>query len=140
MDRLCKILSVWFGPNHQVDKNWSEVLEKVIPVVNLWLQSNLSLKGRVEVHVTYICHHILYCFLVLPLHHAPLKMIISSGAAKLPWCVMKSVAFIPPIVIWNDRHRHFKILYDYISCTGCVHRMMGMAPSRRRMSKQLFHL
>lgn len=69
-DWHCKILSVWFGPDLQVEKNWSEVLEKAD---NLWLQRKLSLKGRADVCVTYI--YPLYRFSVVPLPSAYLDMI-----------------------------------------------------------------
>ena len=36
-DSPCKILGVWFGPNLQLEKNWSEVLEKVVAATELWL-------------------------------------------------------------------------------------------------------
>ena len=48
-DGPCKILGVWFGPDHQLEKNWSEVLEKVVAATGLWLRRQLSLKGRAEV-------------------------------------------------------------------------------------------
>lgn len=34
--RACKIFGVLFGPDIQLENNWSEVLEKVIAAVNLW--------------------------------------------------------------------------------------------------------
>ena len=49
-----KILGVWFGPDIQLEKNWSEVLEKVVAAMELWLRRRLSLKGRAEV----CCSHI----------------------------------------------------------------------------------
>ena len=38
----CKILGVWFGPDLQLEKNWSEVLEKVVSVTELWLCRELG--------------------------------------------------------------------------------------------------
>ena len=32
-DSSCKILGVWFGPDFQLEKNWSEVLENKIIVI-----------------------------------------------------------------------------------------------------------
>ena len=40
-DGPCKILGVWFGPNLQLEKNWSEVLGKVVAATELWLLSNV---------------------------------------------------------------------------------------------------
>ena len=34
-DGLCKILDTWFGPDLQLEKYWSEVLEKVGAVIDL---------------------------------------------------------------------------------------------------------
>lgn len=34
-DGLCKILSIWFNPNLQLEKNWLKVLEKIVARVNL---------------------------------------------------------------------------------------------------------
>ena len=48
-DGPCKILGVWFGPDLQLEKNWSEVLEKLVAATELWLRRRLSLKGRAEV-------------------------------------------------------------------------------------------
>ena len=38
-DGPCKILGVWFCPDLQLEKNWSEVLEKVVTATDLWLWS-----------------------------------------------------------------------------------------------------
>ena len=53
-DGPCKILGVWFGPNLLLEKNWSEVLEKVVPATDLWLRTRLTLKGRTEVYGSHI--------------------------------------------------------------------------------------
>ena len=44
-DGLCKILGIWLSPNIQLEKNWIEVLEKIVAVTELWLCRQLSLKG-----------------------------------------------------------------------------------------------
>ena len=49
MEKPCKILGVWFSPDLQLVKNWSEVLEKVMAAIDLWLRRRISLKGRAEV-------------------------------------------------------------------------------------------
>ncbi len=33
----CKTIGVWFGPDLQLEKNCSELLEKVVPATELWL-------------------------------------------------------------------------------------------------------
>ena len=40
------ILGVWFGPDLQLERNWSEVQTKVNAQVEIWLSRRLSLKGR----------------------------------------------------------------------------------------------
>ena len=37
---------LWFGPNLQLERNWSEVQTKVNAQVGIWLSRRLSLKGR----------------------------------------------------------------------------------------------
>ena len=44
-DRPSKILSIRFSPDLQLEKKWSEALEKVVAMTALWLQRRLSLKG-----------------------------------------------------------------------------------------------
>jgi len=66
-DGPCKILGVWFGPDLQLEKNWSEILEKVVATAGLWSRRRLSLKGRAEVCISYIYPLILYRLSVLPI-------------------------------------------------------------------------
>ena len=56
----CKILCIWFGPDLQLEKNWSEVLEKVVAAMELWLHRRLSLKGRAEVCCSHIYALVIY--------------------------------------------------------------------------------
>ena len=49
MDGPCKILGVWFDPDLQKQKKWSEVLEKGVTSADLWLLRKFSLKGWIEV-------------------------------------------------------------------------------------------
>ena len=65
-DGPCKILGVWFGPDLQLEKNWSEVLEKVVAATELWLRWRLSLKGRAEVCCSHIYSLVVYR---LSVHH-----------------------------------------------------------------------
>ena len=66
-DGPCKILGVWFGPDLQLEKNWSEVLEKVVAATELWLRRRLSLKGRAEVCYSHIYSLVVYRLSVLPI-------------------------------------------------------------------------
>ena len=66
-DGLCKIFGVWFGPDLQLEKNWSEVLEKVVAATELWLRRRLSLKGRAEVCCSHIYSLVVYRLSVLPI-------------------------------------------------------------------------
>ena len=47
------ILGVWFGPDLQLERNWSEVLAQVNAQVGIWLSRRLSLKGRAEACAMY---------------------------------------------------------------------------------------
>ena len=66
-DIPCKILGIWFGPNLQLEKNWSEVLEKVVAATKLWLCRQLSLKGWAEVCYLHIYPLVVYRLSVLPI-------------------------------------------------------------------------
>ena len=44
-DGPIRILGVWFGPDLQLERNWSEVRAKVNAQVGIWLSRRLSLKG-----------------------------------------------------------------------------------------------
>ena len=50
-DGPCKILGVWFGPDLQLKKNWSEVLEKVVAAMELWLHRRLPQKTGLLTHL-----------------------------------------------------------------------------------------
>ena len=66
-DGPCKILTVCFEPDLQLEKNWSEVLEKVVAATELWLCRRLSLKGRAEVCCSHIYSLVVYRLSVLPI-------------------------------------------------------------------------
>ena len=66
-DGPCKKLGVWFGPDLQLEKNWSEVLEKVVAATELWLRRRLSLKGRAEVCCSHIYSLVVNQLSVLPI-------------------------------------------------------------------------
>ena len=68
-----KILGIWFGPDLQLELNWSEVQAKVEGSVQTWLRRRLSLKGRAEACATYVFPMILYRLSVIPLPRDRLK-------------------------------------------------------------------
>ena len=47
-DGPIRILGVWFGPDLQLERNWSEVHAEVNAQVEIWISRRLSLKGRAE--------------------------------------------------------------------------------------------
>ena len=47
-DGPIRILGVWFGPDLQLERNWSEVQAKPNAQVGTYLSRGLSSKGRVE--------------------------------------------------------------------------------------------
>ena len=57
-----RILGLWFGPDLQPERNWSEVHDKVNAQVGIWLS-----KGRAEACAVYVFPLILYRLAVLPL-------------------------------------------------------------------------
>ena len=69
-DGPIRILGMWFGPDLQLEQNWSEVHAKVNAQVGIWLSRRLSLKGRVEACAAYVFPLILYRLAVLPLPKA----------------------------------------------------------------------
>ena len=66
-DGPVRILGVWFGPELQLERNWSEIQAKVNAQVGIWLSRRLSLKGRAEACAVYVFPLILYRLAVLPL-------------------------------------------------------------------------
>ena len=65
-----RILGLWFGPDLQLEPNWSEVQAKMNAQVGIWLSRRLSLKSRVEACAVYVFLLILYRLAVLPLPKA----------------------------------------------------------------------
>ena len=45
IEAFVRILRVWFGPDLQLERNWSEVQAKVDAQVATWLRRRFSLKG-----------------------------------------------------------------------------------------------
>lgn len=61
----------------QLEKNWSDVLEKIVTAVNLWRRGNLSLKGvRAMSHIHLPL--LLYCLSVQPLPPADLGDLVGA--------------------------------------------------------------
>ena len=87
-DGSCKILGVWFGPDLQLEKNWSEVLEKVVATIGIWSRRGLYLKSRVEVCSSHIYPLVLYRLSVLPL----LSTVLVEQERTLFWFVWKKRA------------------------------------------------
>ena len=69
-DESIYILGVWFGPDLELEQNWSEVQAKVNAQVGIWLSRRLSLKGRARGCAVYVFPLILYRLAVLPLPEA----------------------------------------------------------------------
>ena len=83
-DRPIRILGVWFGPDLQLERNWSEVQAKVNALVGIWLSRRLSLKGRVEACAVYVVPLILYRLAVLSLPKAR-RLALKQSLSKLLW-------------------------------------------------------
>ena len=78
------ILGVWFGPDLQLERNWSEVHAKVNAQVGIWLSRRLSLKGRAEACAAYVFPLILYRLAVLPLPKAH-RLALQRSLSRLLW-------------------------------------------------------
>ena len=78
------ILGVCFGPDLQLERNWSEVHAKVNAQVGIWLSRRLSLKGRAEACATYVFPLILYRLAVLPLPKAH-RLALQRSLSRLLW-------------------------------------------------------
>ena len=83
-DGPIRILGVWFGPDLQLERNWSEVHAKVNAQVGIWLSMRLSLKGRVEACAVYVFPLILYRLAVLPLPKAR-RLALQRSLSRLLW-------------------------------------------------------
>ena len=83
-DGPIRILGVWFGPDLQLERNWSEVQTKVNAQVGIWLSRRLSLKGRAETCATYVFPLILYRLAVPPLPKAR-RLALKQSLSRLLW-------------------------------------------------------
>ena len=83
-DRPICIFRVWFGPDLQLERNWSEVRAKANAQVGIWLSRRLSLKGRVEACAVYVFPLILYRLAVLSLPKAR-RLALQQSLSRLLW-------------------------------------------------------
>ena len=83
-DGPVRILGVGFGPDLQLERNWSEVQAKVNAQVGIWLSRRLSLKGRAEACAVYVFPLVLYRLAVLPLPEARL-LALQRSLSRLLW-------------------------------------------------------
>ena len=83
-DGPVRILWVWFGPDLQLERNWSEVQAKVNAQVGIWLSRRLSLKCRTEACSVYVFPLILYRLAVLPLPKAR-RLVLQRSLSRLLW-------------------------------------------------------
>ena len=85
-DGPVRILGVWFGPDLQLEQNWSEVQAQVNAQVGIWFSRRLSLKGRAEACAVYVFPLILYQLAVLPLPEARRLVLQQSLQIALGRC------------------------------------------------------
>ena len=83
-DGPVRILGVLFGPDLQLERNWSEVQAKVNAQVGIWLSRRLSLKGKAEAFAVYVSPLILYRLAVLPLPKA-FRLALQRSLTRLVW-------------------------------------------------------
>ena len=79
-----RVLGVWFRPDLQLERNWSEVQTKVNAQVEIWLSRRLSLKGRAEACTVYVFPLILYRLAVLPLPKAH-RLALQRSLSRWVW-------------------------------------------------------
>ena len=104
-DGPIRILGVWFGPDLQLERNWSEVHAKVNAQVGIWLSRRLSLKGWAEACAAYVFPLILYRLAVLPLlRHIGWRCNDPSpdlsGGVQGRWSVDRSVSNVHATGVW----------------------------------------
>ena len=83
-DGPVRILGVWFGPDLQLEWNWSEVQAKVNAQVGIWLSSRLYLKDWAEACAVYVFPLILYRLAVLPQPKAR-RLALKQSLSRLLW-------------------------------------------------------
>ena len=83
-DGLIRILEMWFGPNLQLERNWSEVHAKVNVQVGIWFSRSLSLNGRAGACAICVFPLILYQLAVLLLPKAR-RLALQQSLSRLLW-------------------------------------------------------
>ena len=83
-DGPIRILRVWFGPDLQLERNWSEVHARVNAQVVIWLSRRLFLNGRAEACAVCVFPLIFYRFAVLPLPKAR-QLALQQSLSRLFW-------------------------------------------------------
>ena len=83
-DGPVRILGVWFRPDLQLERNWSEVQSKGNAQVGIWLSRRLSLKGRAEACAVYVFPLVLYRLAVHPLPKAR-RLALQQSLFRLLW-------------------------------------------------------
>ena len=83
-DGPIRILGVWFEPDLQLERNWSEVQAKVDAQVGIWLWRRLSFKDRAKACTVYIFPLILYWLPVLPLPRT-CRLALQWSLTRLLW-------------------------------------------------------
>ena len=95
-----RIFGLWFGPELQLEWNWSEVQAKV----KIWLSRRLSLKGKAEACAVYVFPLIHYRLAVLPLPKAH-RLALNpspdcSGETEGWWSIGRSVSNVHATGVW----------------------------------------
>ena len=83
-DGPVRLLGVWFRPDLQLERNWSEIQAKVNAQVGIWLSRRLSLKGRAKACAVYVFPLILYRLAVLPLPKVH-RLALQRSLSRLLW-------------------------------------------------------
>ena len=139
-DGPIRILGVWFGPDLQLERNWSEVHAKVNAQVGIWLSRRLSLKGRAEACAAYVFLLILYRLAVHPLPKAH-RLALQRSLSRLLWMVRRHVWMVRRQVCIQrtrngglgmpDLESHW--LAERLGCLG--RSLTGKAVWRRKVSQ-----
>lgn len=101
-DEPVRILGMRFGPDVQLEKNWTEVQSKVDKRMDAWLHRHLSLKGRADVCVTYIYPLILCRLSVFPVTVKKLT-IFQQLLPKMLWVIGRLMVCMK-VCIQRPRH------------------------------------
>lgn len=139
-DGSCKIIVVWFSPNLQLEENWSDVMVKVVVMVNLWLPRNFSLKlgprcelrtsTPLSVTVFQFCH---FC----PLSWIRGRWLAFTVVTELLWCVTRigaSISLRATLEYWTLWPVGTRSVCNNL--VGYVHRTTWTTASKGKMTKK----